>query len=144
MNSVPSKSYFTSWSTTKQLTVPNSTHRVNYSPDILYKFEEESAIYNYKIGAEAVLDCKNKAYNIFSNADIYQIITYGSALQSDKAILIYPSFTEKENMYIDLDNELFSPNRVYGCFINIVDNTGEGFEQSISNFVWKLFEILDM
>ena len=77
-----------------------------YQPDILYRFIEEDEQYEYAPSAYAVLDVKNKAYNQFKNADVYQILTYSKLLHSKKAVLLYPSFQQKSPETLALDENI--------------------------------------
>ncbi|EAD9909082.1 hypothetical protein AFR80_14310 [Listeria monocytogenes] len=106
-----------------------------YLPDILYKFKVEDERFDYLPSSYAVLDVKNKAYGIFKNADIYQILMYAKLLNSKKALLIYPSFSMKYPEELVLNPEIFDPSIITGCYINIADNTGENFLKSIHFFV---------
>ena len=84
--------------------------------------------------AYAVLDVKNKAYGQFKNADIYQIMMYAKLLHSEKALLLYPSFTNRRTETLSLNSEIFNPSLIYACFVNIGDESGEKFLQSIHEF----------
>jgi len=113
-----------------------------YLPDILYQFKAEDEKFEYLPSSNAVLDVKNKAYGIFKNADIYQILTYAKLLHSKKALLLYPSFSEKYPDELILNPEIFDPPVIFGCYINIADSTGEKFLNSISFFVETVERII--
>lgn len=136
---------FTTWKRKKNMLDEASfqEEKLYYQPDILYNFVENSPNHDYKDYSYAVLDCKNKAYNVFSNSDIYQVLSYSAALKSKRAILIYPSFYERSNKSIYFDYERFSPSKVDACFINIGENDGDNFLRSIDNFRNKIFDLLD-
>lgn len=137
--------HFTTWTKSRSLLNKNNFQResILYQPDLLYKYSESSPDHHYKEFSYAVLDCKNKAYNIFSNSDVYQMISYAAALGSERSILIYPSFSERPNRFISLDYERFSPSRIYACFINIAEDESTRFLNSINEFKKRLFEIID-
>ena len=105
-----------------------------YQPDILYRFIEEDEQYEYAPSAYAVLDVKNKAYNQFKNADVYQILTYSKLLHSKKAVLLYPSFQQKSPETLALDENIFFPSIISACFINIAEKSGADFLNSIHLF----------
>lgn len=106
-----------------------------YLPDILYKFKSEDEAFDYLPSSYAVLDVKNKAYGVFKNADIYQILMYAKLLHSKKALLLYPAFSRKYPEELVLNPEIFDPSIITGCYINIADNSGEKFLESIQFFV---------
>lgn len=115
-------------------------YRLMFQPDLLYKYKED-AIGN--TSSYAVLDCKNKAYNIFSNNDVYQMISYNHALNSDRSILIYPSFLNRANKSIVFNYERFMPTHIYACFINIAANNGDDFLRNIDDFRNKIISIIE-
>lgn len=113
-----------------------------YLPDILYKFQAEDEKYDYTASSFAVLDVKNKAYGIFKNADVYQILMYAKLLHSQKALLLYPAFSRRKSEKLLLKNELFDPSEITACFVNIADDTGDNFLESIKIFVATVESIL--
>ena len=114
-----------------------------YLPDILYNYVSEDENYNYQKSAYAVLDVKNKAYGIFKNADVFQILTYARILNCKKTLLLYPSFHRKQPDELILNPELFDPYKITACYINIADNTGERFLYSINSFVKTVENVID-
>ena len=134
---------FSTWKQKKLLTNNIvSDYELYYQPDLLYDFDSDSPLNNFKPYSFGVLDVKNKAYGIFKNADVYQLLTYANALNSKKAVLIYPSFSEINTQKICFDYELFDPSEVYGEYINIAEYSGDDFLNSISIFKQKLFNTL--
>lgn len=115
-----------------------------YQPDILYRFLEEDERVDNKMSAYAVLDVKNKAYSLFKNSDIYQILTYAKLLHSSSAILIYPSFQRKRSEKFVLEENIFIPSFVSACFVNIADMNGNDFLTSIEYFVDSIVKVLDI
>jgi len=113
-----------------------------YKPDVLYKFESESPNNRYQPAAVGVLDVKNKAYNVFSNADIYQIIVYSNLLDSKYSILIYPSFFEKSSETLFIYNDNINKNEIKAVFINIAESDSTQFKNSINLFIDKIYEAL--
>lgn len=113
-----------------------------YKPDVLYKFESESPSNRYQPAAVGVLDVKNKAYNIFSNADIYQIIVYSNLLNSKFSILIYPSFFEKSSETLFIQNDNINKNEIKAVFINISESDSDQFKNNINIFIDKIYESL--
>lgn len=138
LKEVPEKREFTTWSSKKKFADVSGMRGIysgrEYQPDIIYKYIDEDEKYDYRPSAYAVLDVKNKAYSQFKNADIYQILTYSKLLHSKKALLLYPSFTNREVEVLSLDAEIFTPSHVYASFINIAEMTGADFLSSIHNF----------
>lgn len=114
-----------------------------YQPDLLYKFNPENELQDYQATAEAVIDVKNKAYSIFKNADIYQIMLYNQLLYAKKNILVYPSFAPKSSTTLFIDNEKIPVPYIHSVFINITQKTAEGFKQSIQQFIYDLYDCLD-
>lgn len=138
LKEIPEKREFTTWSTKKRFAdVIGSTGVYSgreYQPDIIYRYKEEDEAFDYMPSAYAVLDVKNKAYGQFKNADIYQIMMYAKLLHSEKALLLYPSFTNRRTETLSLNSEIFNPSLIYACFVDIGDESGEKFLQSIHEF----------
>ena len=138
LKEIPEKREFTTWSTKKRFAdVIGSTGVYSgreYQPDIIYRYKEEDEAFDYMPSAYAVLDVKNKAYGQFKNADIYQIMMYAKLLHSEKALLLYPSCTNRRTETLSLNSEIFNPSLIYACFVNIGDESGEKFLQSIHEF----------
>lgn len=138
LKEVPEKKEFSTWASKRKFAdvICNTVKQEEreYQPDILYRFITEDERYDYEPSAYAVLDVKNKAYGQFKNADIYQILTYTKLLHSQKAVLLYPSFQQKRPEILSLDESIFCPSTISACFINIADNSGENFLNSIHLF----------
>lgn len=120
----------------------NTNQSIVYKPDILFKYKKEDPNNNFKPSAYAVLDCKNKAYHIFKNADVYQLISYSRKLNAHKALLLYPSFKERHSEQLLLDRDLFSPSEIYASFINIGDIDQSSFLASIDSFRNEVLRII--
>jgi 5-methylcytosine-specific restriction enzyme subunit McrC len=138
LKEIPERKEFSTWSNKKKFAdVINTTgayEEREYQPDIVFRFTAEDENYDYMPSAYAVLDVKNKAYGQFKNADIYQMLTYVRLLHSQKAVLLYPSFYEKRPEQLSLNPNIFSPSIISACFVNIADETGEEFLNSIHRF----------
>lgn len=114
-----------------------------FFPDLLYK-ESASAISNdFKDEAYGVIDVKNKAYNQFKPADIYQICMYASLLNAKVAILVYPAFYERGNEIMFIDYKFAPIKYVSAVFVNITSNESDAFLKSIELFKKRLLEILE-
>ncbi|HFI0401681.1 TPA: hypothetical protein ACGOYC_001856 [Streptococcus suis] len=139
LKSVPLEREFITWRDSKRyaeiFTNDIAVGSRDYLPDILYKFILEDESYDYSPSAFAVLDVKNKAYGTFKNADIYQILMYAQLLHSEKAVLIYPSFSRRASDKLRLTNGLLEPSEISACFVNIADESGKHFLDSINIFV---------
>lgn len=139
LKDIPQKREFLTWRDSKKyadvLSNGIKSDSREYLPDLLYKFKLEDEEYDYLSSSYAVLDVKNKAYGVFKNADVYQILTYAKLLHSKKALLLYPSFSQKNPDKLLLNPEIFDPSEITACYINIADNSGEKFLQSIKFFV---------
>lgn len=140
LKKIPKKREFITWNDSKKYAdvIRNGTSfdKREYLPDILFRFKLEDEKIDYLPSAYAVLDVKNKAYGIFKNADVYQILTYARILNSAKAVLIYPSFSNKYADELILNSEIFYPAIVvYSCYINIAENSGTKFLDAIDFFV---------
>lgn len=116
----------------------------NYLPDVLYNYREEDARHGFNPSAEAVLDVKNKAYSLFKNADLYQIVFYNQMLFAKKSILIYPSFVEKSPIRLDFYNETIDPPSVYAVFINIRPVEPSEFKYSLQYFINSIYDVLEL
>lgn len=146
LKDIPKEREFITWTDSKKYgdVLSNGTKLDSreYLPDILYRFKVDDEKREYLPSAYAVLDVKNKAYGTFKNADVYQILTYAKLLHSRKALLLYPSFNKKLPDELVLNPEIFDPSIISGCYINIADNTGENFIESISFFVDTVERVL--
>ena len=146
LKEVPKQRKFSTWRGTEKfgkVIAQNYTSDYReYNPDILYDFKEEDEDYNYSPSAYAVLDVKNKAYGLYRNADIYQICMYATLLHSKKALLLYPSFSNRESDYLQLDSEIFSPDTIEACYINIAAEDGDDFLDSIDYFVKTVEDVI--
>ena len=143
---VPEKRDFSVWSKPEIFSeiqrFNSSIEYREYLPDILYKYNREDKEKNYEPTAYAVLDVKNKAYSSYKNADIYQIVTYSKLLYASKMLLLYPSFERKKSEVLELNSEIFSPNIIFACFINISESDGKEFLQSIADFAKEVLQIV--
>lgn len=146
LKTVPENRNFITWNDSEKyaeiISQGESIDSREYLPDILYKFQAEDEKYDYTASSFAVLDVKNKAYGIFKNADVYQILMYAKLLHSQKALLLYPAFSRRKSEKLLLKNELFDPSEVTACFINIADESGDMFLESIKVFVATVEGIL--
>jgi 5-methylcytosine-specific restriction enzyme subunit McrC len=138
LKEIPEKKEFCTWSNKRKFAeVIDATERNeerDYQPDIIYRFVSEDEKYDYMPSAFAVLDVKNKAYGQFKNADIYQILTYTRLLHSEKSLLLYPSFQRRKPEILSLEASIFSPSIIYACFVNIADESGTSFLDSVHWF----------
>lgn len=139
LKEIPEKREFSTWETSRKfadiLKSDNFYESREYQPDIVYRYLEEDESYDYLPSAYGVLDVKNKAYGIFKNSDVYQIVTYAKLLHSKKVILLYPSFLNKRPEMLILNSDIFNPYIITSCFINIADKSGKDFLKSIKLFV---------
>ena len=67
---------------------------------------------------------------------------YAKLLHSQKALLLYPAFSRRKSEKLLLKNELFDPSEITACFVNIADDTGDNFLESIKKFVATVESIL--
>lgn len=67
---------------------------------------------------------------------------YAKLLHSEKALLLYPSFTNRRTETLSLNSEIFNPSLIYACFVNIGDESGEKFLQSIHEFANNVVYII--
>ena len=99
LKEMPEKKEFSTWFEKKKfadvIAAYGKYDEREYQPDILFRFNPEDEKQDYKPSAYAILDVKNKAYGLFKNADIYQILTYTRLLHGKKALLLYPAFRKK-------------------------------------------------
>lgn len=139
LEDTPNTREFITWNDSKKYAdILNNGIRFDsreYLPDILYKFKAEDERFDFLPSSYAVLDVKNKAYGVFKNVDVYQILMYARLLHSKKALLLYPSFSNKYPEELILNPEIFDPSIITGCYINIAEKTGEKFLESIKFFV---------
>ena len=138
LKEIPEKKEFTTWANKKKFAdvigINGKYGEREYQPDIIYRYTPEDERYDYMPAAYAVLDVKNKAYEQFKNADIYQMLTYVRLLHGKKAILLYPSFCKRLPETLSLDSSVFEPSTITACFVNIADETGAEFLKSIKWF----------
>ena len=138
LKDMPEKKEFSIWSNKKKFAdvigQDGKHDERDYLPDLLYRYVAEDENYDYSPSAYAVLDVKNKAYGQFKNADIYQILTYARLLHSKKAILLYPAFCKKMPDMLSLDSTVFSPETITACYVNIADDSGTDFLNSLHWF----------
>lgn len=146
LKEIPEKKEFTTWSSVRKFADVSGNEGVyesrEYQPDIIYRFVPEDEKYDYTPSAYAVLDVKNKAHGLFKNADIYQMLTYTKLLHGQKSVLLYPSFYRRLPEKLLLDPTIFSPPEINACFVNIVDETGEGFLDSIHWFADAVVKVI--
>lgn len=139
LKEIPEKKEFSTWTSKRKFAeiigMSGKYDKRDYQPDILYRFKVEDEKYDYSPSAYAVLDVKNKAYGLFKNADMYQMLTYIHLLHGKKAVVLYPSFQLKKPEQLVLDPNIFSPSVIHACFINIAEASGEDFLKSIHWFV---------
>lgn len=109
----------------------------SYRPDILYKFTNSNPP-----KALAIIDVKNKIPDIFSNQDIYQMQFYGSALQANILILIYPSTYERLPEKLSIQLEKIGIREVYAVHINLTAETEIDFSNSLNLFCHRVIDIL--
>lgn len=134
---------FSTWKRMHNFDESEGIANLTYKPDILYQYLEEDPDNNYKESAFAILDCKNKAHSVFKNADVYQVISYSRKLNAKKTLLLYPSFFPRETDALYLDYELFDPDVIYAVFVNIANNSGTEFMESIRSFAKRVVKILN-
>lgn len=146
LQDIPEKKEFTTWINKRKfadVVRESGIHEEReYQPDIIYRFQQEDEKRDYLPSAYAVLDVKNKAYGQFKNADIYQILTYARLLNSEKAILLYPSFYKKKPEKLLLNQSIFDPSTITACYVNIADDSGEDFLKSINWFADVVTKVL--
>ncbi|MBF2285556.1 MULTISPECIES: 5-methylcytosine restriction system specificity protein McrC [Staphylococcus] len=130
-----SDKYFTDWNEEQQYGVYNNIGK-SYKPDILYKysFNDNKSL--------AVIDVKNKFSSIYKNADVYQMIFYSGMLNAKKIILCYPSSYYKSPKVLEIFSDNFLNTNIYAVFINICENSKEGFSESINCFIEHLYSII--
>lgn len=149
LKEIPEKKEFSTWATKKKFArvVGNfaGDEDREYQPDILFRYTAEDEKYDYMPSAYAVLDVKNKAYGVFKNPDIYQMLTYTKLLHGQKSVLLYPSFHNRRPESLELNQEIFKPATISACFVNIAEETGEAFLRSIRMFADTVLKtILDI
>lgn len=145
---VPEKKKFLTWdSAAKFADVIRNGEAMEareYLPDIVYDYKDEDENHNFLPSAKGVLDVKNKAYTQFKNSDVYQLLTYREILNCKKMILIYPSFGYKNYEMLQLPQDVFTVSEIYACFVNIVQDKGEDFLESIKSFVLQVEKVLNL
>ncbi|MFR0515005.1 5-methylcytosine restriction system specificity protein McrC [Limosilactobacillus mucosae] len=134
---------FSTWGRMHVFAQSSFNNEIVYKPDILFKYIKEDPNNDYKESSFGVLDCKNKAHSVFKNADVYQIISYSRKLAAKKTILLYPSFEPKVHEVLSLDYDLFSPSVIYAVFVNIANDEGEEFLESVRSFAKDVVTILN-
>ncbi len=133
-------SNFSSWAEDKKYSeyeLDSKTLNRSYRPDILYKFTG-----GLLPKAFAIIDVKNKLPDIFSNQDVYQMEFYGTALQANKLILVYPSTVERsvEKLIIQLEN--IGIPEIHAVHINLTGETEQDFSNSLKIFCTQVLTIL--
>ena len=138
LKEIPEKKEFSTWANKRRFAkvfgMAGEYEEREYQPDIIYMYIAEDEKFDYMPSAYAVLDVKNKAYGQFKNADIYQMLTYTRLLHAQKSVLLYPSFRKRMPEQLSLDESVFSPSTITACFVNIAENNGEAFLDSIHWF----------
>ncbi|MDG9744029.1 5-methylcytosine restriction system specificity protein McrC [Leuconostoc falkenbergense] len=114
-----------------------------FLPDLLYKESTSEISNDFKDEAYGVIDVKNKAYNQFKPADIYQISMYASLLNAKVALLVYPAFYERGNEVMFIDYKFAPIKYVSAVFVNIISNDSDIFLKSIELFKKRLLEIIE-
>lgn len=113
-----------------------------FKPDILFRPQDEDELNRYFTSSEAIVDVKNKANGLFKPADVYQISQYSAMLNAKKALLIYPSFIEKDTAELSIEYPMVPIRKIKGVYINISEYTGAGFLNSIDLFKKKVSRAL--
>lgn len=135
---------FTTWGLMHDFSISDQINTVTYKPDILFKYKKEDPDNEYKESSYGVLDCKNKAYSIFKNADVYQVLSYARKLCSKKILLLYPSFNARKHEKLNLDYDIFDPATIYAVFVNIAGENGTTFLENLRVFAKEIVDILIM
>ena len=135
---------FTTWGLMHDFSISDQINTVTYKPDILFKYKKEDPDNEYKESSYGVLDCKNKAYSIFKNADVYQVLSYARKLCSKKIVLLYPSFNIRKYEKLNLDYDIFDPSTIYAVFVNIAGENGTTFLENLRAFAKEVVDILIM
>jgi 5-methylcytosine-specific restriction enzyme subunit McrC len=138
LKEIPERKEFSTWDNKRKFAdvigVSGKYDEREYQPDIIFRYVAEDEKYDYMPSAFAVLDVKNKAYDQFKNADIYQMLTYTKLLHGQKSLLLYPSFYKRLPEQLSLEASIFEPSTISACFVNIADETGNDFLDSIHWF----------
>ena len=146
LKDVPEKKEFSTWSSVRKFADVSGIEGVyevrEYQPDIIYRFVPEDEKHDYMPSAYAVLDVKNKAHGLFKNADIYQMLTYTRLLHGEKSVLLYPSFYKRMPEKLLLNPSIFTPSEINACFVNIADETGEAFLESVRWFADTVVKVI--
>ena len=132
---------FTTWGLMHDFSISDQINTVTYKPDILFRYKKEDP---NNESAYGILDCKNKAYSIFKNADVYQVLAYARKLCSKKIVLLYPSFNIRKYERLNLDYEIFDPSTIYAIFINIASENGTTFLENLRAFAKEVVDILNI
>ena len=135
---------FTTWGLMHDFSISDQINTVTYKPDILFRYKKEDPNNEYKESAYGILDCKNKAYSIFKNADVYQVLAYARKLCSKKIVLLYPSFNIRKYERLNLDYEIFDTSNIYSIFINIASENGTTFLENLRAFAKEVVDILNI
>lgn len=138
LKEIPERKEFSTWANKRKFAdvigASGKYEEREYQPDIIFRYVAEDEKYDYMPSAFAVLDVKNKAYGQFKNADIYQMLTYTKLLHGQKSVLLYPSFYKRLPEQLSLEASIFQPSTISACFVNIADETGNDFLDSIHWF----------
>lgn len=105
-----------------------------YLPDILYNYNESSQT------AQTVLDVKNKVDRIFSNPDVYQMKFYTDMLNTDQAILIYPTNKDLKPSKIKIEDGE-SNLEITAVFLKLKGNNKD-FLNNIEKFSNEVYNVL--
>jgi 5-methylcytosine-specific restriction endonuclease McrBC regulatory subunit McrC len=106
----------------------------DYLPDLLYKYNREEKT------TQTVLDVKNKVDKIFSNPDIYQMKFYSDMLDTDQAVLIYPSTEDVKSSKIKLETKKGNL-EVQAIFFNLKGRNKE-FLDNMQEFAKEVYKAL--
>lgn len=127
---------FSFWNEPKEYGFYRGTTK-KYQPDILYKYKpKDNTCY-------AIIDVKNKPSSIFTNADVFQMLFYSGSLYSRKLILCYPSLDYQTPEVLKITTDGFFTDKIYSVFINVAEDSREGFRKSINQFITDLLACLD-
>jgi len=124
--------YFLDWNMEKEYGIYGHFPK-SYKPDVLYKYETKE---NKALG---IIDVKNKFGTIYKNADVYQMLFYSGMLSSQKIILCYPSTYRRKPETLEIFSENFITTKIYAVFINICEESREGFINSINEFIEDMY-----
>lgn len=106
----------------------------DYLPDLLYKYNREDKT------THTVLDVKNKVEKVFSNPDVYQMKFYSDMLDTDQAVLIYPSMEEVKPSKIQIETKK-GKLEIQALFFNLKGDNEE-FLANIQKFAKEVYQVL--